>query len=115
MELVTIAQGIAALGTTGILGLLFWLWLTGKIHSDTEFKQNVSDGEKGRADTNEALMYREALRLEAVADRKAADERVDRITRTLSETNELMRRSLDLNERLVEEATRRPIRRTRAS
>src|SRR5260221_8304949 len=89
-ELIALANSFAALGVTGtwiILGLLFF---TGKLHGDKELK------------------YIEALRSEAADDRKTADETVKKLTETMIEQNELTRRSLDLNERLVNDyVTRR--------
>ena len=89
-----LAQGIAALGATGLLALLFVLWLNGKLHSDNE-----------RKEWERRQTYIEALRVEAVTDRKAADARVDTLVAQVTESNILTRRSLDLNEKLVERIT----------
>ncbi len=94
VSVLSLAQGIAALGVTGLLALLFALWLRGGIHSETERKQ---------WDARQA--YIESLRVEAVADRKAADQRVEKLVTQINESNTLTRRALDLNESLVERIT----------
>lgn len=105
---ISLAQTIAALGATGVLALVFILWITGKLHSDPEVKQNAAERD---ADN----LYREALRKEAVDDRRAADARVEALTSAVKESNALTRRALDLNERLVDEFVRTPGTRTRSS
>lgn len=101
MDLTTItdlANSIAALGVTGILGLLFILWLRGEIHTNKE-----------KVDWENDAKYRETLRIEAVEARKQSDQALKELAEAMRENNDLMRRSLDLNERLVEDfVSRKP-------
>lgn len=99
---IELAQALASIGGAGILALFAVLWVLGKIHSEVEFR-----------DMQAALEYREKLRAEAIADRKAADDRVDKLVESSRESNALTRRSLDLNERLIEEFVRPSGSRTR--
>lgn len=62
--------------------------------------------DQGRTDRDDDLKYREALRQEAIADRRAADKRVEALASAIRESNELMRRSIELNEELVEQFVR---------
>ena len=94
--LIEFANSIAALGVTGLLSLLFLLWLTGRLHTEGEKK-----------DWQKNVEYLESLRVEAATDRRAADEAVKKLAEAMTESNQLTRRSLDLNERLVEEMGRR--------
>jgi hypothetical protein len=96
--LISLANGFAALGVTGLLSLLFILWLTGRLHTSTE-----------KADWEEREVRAEALRLEAIQDRRASDSTVKELAEAMRESNEITRRSIDLNERLVDEfISRRP-------
>lgn len=90
--LIDLANSIAALGVTGLLSLLFILWMTGKIHTSKE-----------KEDWQRDASYRESLRLEAVDARKQSDLALKELAEAMRENNDLMRRSLDLNERLVED------------
>lgn len=96
--LIDLANSVAALGVTGLLSLLFLLWLTGKLHTSKE-----------KEDWQNDATYREALRLEAVEARKQSDLALKELAEAMRENNDLMRRSLDLNERLVEDyVSRKP-------
>ena len=102
-----LAQAIATLGATGILALILVLWLLGKLHSDKEVDDQKEITAERLKDWAAALAFRDQLRSEAIADRKEADKRVEALTATIKESNDLGRRTLDLNERLVEELTKR--------
>lgn len=94
---VDLANSVAALGVTGILSLLFILWLTGRIHTSNEKEDWIKDSE-----------YKESLRVEAVEARKQSDAALKEIAAAMRESNDLTRRSLDLNEKLVEDYIRKP-------
>lgn len=112
---IQLAQAIAALGATGILALFGYLWITGKIHSHSEKAEWDERLAQSQSETAAALLYREELRKEALADRRAADERVTKLADVVRESNDLTRRSLDLNERLFDEFVRASTSRTRKS
>ena len=102
----TLAQGVAALGVTGLLALGIILFMAGKLRRESE----LLDAEKEHA---ASLAFRESLRQEAITDRKASDERLTQFLTVMKENNDLTRRSLELNERLVEEFVRPSSSRTR--
>lgn len=97
--LIELAKAIPALGVTGLLAYLFILWMNGKIHSQKEKEDWDNSKQAG-------YQYREDLRKEAVEDRRESDARLDRLSDALKEQSDLMKRSLDFNERLVEELAR---------
>lgn len=96
--LIDLANSIAALGVTGILALFFILVLAGKIHTSKEKEDWVKDAD-----------YRESLRVEAVEARKQSDATLKDLAEAMRENNDLTRRSLDLNEKLVEDYISRKI------
>ena len=71
--------------------------------------------DQDRLDRVDDMSYREQLRLEAIADRKAADGRVEALAQAIRESNELMARSVALNERIIEDFVRPESARTRAT
>jgi len=115
MDLLALAKAIGDLGTPTLLALILLLLVTGKVHSESEVQQLRSDADSAKADLTSALVYRETLRQETLADRKAADERLSSYIEVTRESNELLRRSIDLNEKLVEDYVRPKTTRTRRS
>lgn len=105
-ETLSLAQSIAALGVTGLLALGVTLFLTGKLRRESELTERDADHDR-------EIAFREAIRQEAIADRKAADDRVSKLAAAVQEGNDLTRRSLELNERLIDEFVRPSTARTR--
>ncbi len=105
-EPLTVAQALAALGVTGILAFVVIMFQTGKLRRESE----LTDADRDHATD---IAFREALRLEAIFDRKAADERLAKLVEALRENNDLTRSALALNERLIDEFVRPSSERTR--
>lgn len=105
-ESISLAQAIAALGVTGLLGLGIVMFITGKLRRESEIVEAARDHESD-------ILFRETLRQEAISDRRASDDRLALLVAAMKETNDLTRRSLELNERLVEEFVRPTSARTR--
>jgi hypothetical protein len=103
---VDLAASVTALGVTGLLALGVILFFTGKLRREKEVVEAEEQGAR-------EVVYREALRQEAIVDRKAADERLSAAVAAMKESNDLMRRSLELNERLIDEFVRPSSARTR--
>ena len=118
-ELVGILKTLSEFGALGVsVGLnlyIFVLWLRGglftKANRDDWNTMQAMEIERREAIYKRENEFREALRLETIADRRESDQRIEKLTVTIAEQNELVRRSLDFNERLVEDAIReRPAR-----
>lgn len=86
------AKSLFELGFSPFLIVLFILWLIGKLHTDQEKK-----------DWKELYENERQEKLQALQDRKDSDVVVTDLTERLREHDTIMARSLDLNERLVEE------------
>lgn len=99
MDFLELAKQLSTLGAAGVLGYIYLQWQSGHIHSDSEIKALKSDAERDRE-------YRELLRREVTKDRRASDERVDALTQVIRESNDLTRRLLEFNERLVADIIR---------
>ena len=118
-ELIGILKTLSEFGALGVsVGLnlyIFVLWLRGglftKANRDDWNTMQAMEIERREAIYKRENEFREALRLETIADRRESDQRIEKLTVTIAEQNELVRRSLDFNERLVEDAIReRPAR-----
>lgn len=94
------AKALFELGFPPFLIILFILWLMGKLHTEQE-----------KNDWKELYNNERGEKLQAIQDRKDSDEVVTRLTNRLKEHDEIMVRSLDLNERLIETLDKTPRRR----
>lgn len=107
MDFFELAKQLSALGATGVLAYIYFQWQSGKIHSDAEVQKmraEAANAEKQlREDSERDREYREGLRKEIKDDRRAADQRVADLTLAIRESNELTKRALDFNERLLTE------------
>lgn len=94
--LIALANSLPALGVTGLLSLIFVLFLAGRLHTEQEKK-----------DWKELYDQERLEKLQAYQDRKDSDLAVTKLTERLKEHDEMTTRTLDLNERLLEEAMRK--------
>lgn len=91
-SLIALANALPTLGISGLLALIFILFLGGKLHTESEKKDWKDLYESERQE-----------KLQALVDRKASDDAVSKLTETLKEHDLITTRSLDLTERLLEE------------
>lgn len=105
-ELIALAQEIAALTPAMLLALLILLLLFGKLRLEREVTNAEKDAADAEATRVAELVFRETLRAEAIADRKASDDRVARLTAAIEESNRLTRQTLELTEKMVNEVVK---------
>lgn len=103
-ELIALAKEIAALSVPALLALFILLLVFGKLRLEREVTVAEKDAGEAEAQRASDLAYRETLRQEAIADRKASDDRVARLTTAIEESNKLTRQSIELTEKIVNEA-----------
>lgn len=101
--IVETAKAIFELGFAPFLVVLFILWLLGKLHTDQEKKDWKELYENEKTEKNTLLRIEREEKLQAIKDRKESDEAVLKLTERLREHDALTQRTLDLNERLLEE------------